>query len=74
MISRYQDIMSGVDEMIRKYEARTKQVQFRMNEKLFKAFKIALLTDDKSMTDMLNDAVKEYVKKQGVDLLNPPAK
>lgn len=57
--------------MIRKYEARTKQVQFRMHEKLFKAFKLALATDGKTMTDVLNEAVKEYIKKQGIDLLTP---
>ncbi|MBO4954219.1 MAG: copy number control protein [Clostridia bacterium] len=56
---------------MKKYEPRTKQVQFRMHEKLFKAFKLALATDDKSMTDVLNEAVKEYIKRQGIDLLNP---
>ncbi len=56
--------------MKRPSEMRTRQVQFRMSDRLYKAFKLALAMDDKSMIDMLNDAIREYVKSKGIDPLN----
>lgn len=48
---------------------RTKQVQFRMPDKVHKQLKIALIEEDTSLADFFNDAAEKYldIKKRKCD-------
>lgn len=43
---------------------RTKQVQFRMSEKLHLELRKVLLENGMSMADLFNDTAKKYIEKQ----------
>ena len=47
-------------------QKRTHQVQFRMEPELFKRLKATIALDDNlmSMTDLFNNAAREYLKKR----------
>ena len=49
---------------------RTKQVQFRMNPKLFNQLKSTIVFDENthSMADLLNEAAKKYLEEKGVKI------
>lgn len=49
---------------------RTKQVQFRMNPKLFNQLKSAIVFDENmhSMADLFNEAAKKYLEEKGVKI------
>lgn len=47
---------------------RTKQVQFRMNPKIFNQLKSTIVFDENmhSMADLFNEAAKKYLEEKGV--------
>ena len=49
---------------------RTKQVQFRMNPKLFNQLKSTIVFDENthSMADLFNEAAKNYLEEKGVKI------
>ena len=77
MISLYQDIMISFGGAILKTSSetenkmyRTKQVQFRMNPKLFNQLKSTIVFDENthSMADLFNEAAKKYLEEKGVKI------
>ncbi len=72
MISLYQDIMisffGGVFLKKENKAFRTKQVQFRMDPKIFNKLKATIVYDEQmhSMADLFNEAAKNYLKEKGV--------
>ena len=65
IISRYNDIAKRriVLRKTSKNE-RTKQVQFRMSEKLHLELRKVLLDNGMSMADLFNDTAKKYIEMQ----------
>lgn len=49
---------------------RTKQVQFRMDPKIFNKLKATIVYDEQtySMADLFNEAAKKYLKEKGVNI------
>lgn len=49
---------------------RTKQVQFRMNPKIFNLLKSTIVFDENthSMADLFNEAAKKYLEEKGVKI------
>ena len=49
---------------------RTKQVQFRMNPKIFNQLKSTIVFDENmhSMADLFNEAAKKYLEEKGVKI------
>lgn len=49
---------------------RTRQVQFRMEPKIFHKLKATIVYDEQmhSMADLFNDAAKKYLKERGVKI------
>ncbi len=49
---------------------RTRQVQFRMDPKIFNKLKSTIVYDEElhSMADLFNDAAKKYLKEKGVKI------
>ena len=74
IVSRYNDIIGGVvlkssNEAENKMY-RTKQVQFRMNPKIFNLLKSTIVFDENthSMADLFNEAAKKYLEEKGVKI------
>ena len=74
IVSRYNDINGGVvlklfNETENKMY-RTKQVQFRMNPKIFNQLKSTIVFDENmhSMADLFNEAAKKYLEEKGVKI------
>ena len=71
MISLYQDITISFGGVVLKTSSkmenkmyRTKQVQFRMNPKIFNLLKSTIVFDENthSMADLFNEAAKKYLE------------
>ena len=57
--------------MIKENKAnRTRQVQFRMDPKIFNKLKSTIVYDEeiRSMADLFNEAAKKYLKEKGVKM------
>ena len=70
MISFYHDIIY-TEVFVLEIENkafRTKQVQFRMDPKIFNKLKATIIYDEQmhSMADLFNEAAKKYLKERGV--------
>ena len=77
MISLYQDIMISFGGVVLKPSNkaenkmyRTKQVQFRMNPKIFNQLKATIVYDENmhSMADLFNNAARKYLEEKGVKI------
>ena len=75
IISRYNDIILGVlflkiSSRAENKMYRTKQVQFRMNPKIFYQLKSTIVFDENmhSMADLFNEAAKKYLEEKGVKI------